>query len=78
MPYPPPAARSEEVGPAPSLTAVWVDGYWHWNGKQYEWRTGAWVELPEGRGYAPPEVVRLQSGALVWYPPRWKPLPEGP
>ncbi|MEM9694992.1 MAG: YXWGXW repeat-containing protein [Myxococcota bacterium] len=77
VPYPPPAAKGEEVPPSPDPEAVWIDGYWHWNGRRYVWRTGSWARVPEGYGYAGATAVRLRDGTLMWYPPTYKPLDDG-
>jgi hypothetical protein len=79
VPYPPPAAKVEETGAAPSDRAVWVDGDWKWKplgsavstkGK-WEWSPGAWVEPPFGASYARSSLVRMPNGALAWYPAHW-------
>ena len=79
VPYPPPAAKPEETGAAPSDRAVWVDGDWKWKpygtaasirGK-WEWVPGAWVEPPFSATYARSSLVRMQNGALAFYPAHW-------
>ncbi|HHH28016.1 MAG TPA: hypothetical protein ENK57_06690 [Polyangiaceae bacterium] len=72
VPYPPPSPRAQEIGRRPSETAVWVDGQWRWDGGGYAWLSGAWVEPRPGWAYAPPEVVRLRNGELLYYEGRWK------
>ncbi len=42
----PPATRSELVPPPPSSASVWQKGYWRWNGTQYDWVAGQYVERP--------------------------------
>src|SRR5205823_4655985 len=37
---PPPPAPAESIGPAPSADAVWVPGYWLYDGRGYRWNTG--------------------------------------
>lgn len=72
VPYPPPAARVEQVPERPTADAVWIDGYWRWTGSGYDWVAGVWrVPLP-GRAYAPADTVRRRNGELLWYAPRWK------
>jgi hypothetical protein len=55
----PPPAPYYEVRPAlPFVGAVWISGYWGWNGGRHVWVPGRW---DHGRpGY-------------VWQPHRWVP-----
>jgi hypothetical protein len=74
VPYPPPPARVEVVGKAPSTMndAVWIDGEWLWKSRRWVWQGGHWdLPLPGGY-YAPPVTVRLADGALAHYPGAWK------
>jgi hypothetical protein len=43
----PPAARYEAV-PAPRHGYVWAPGYWAWNGRKHEWRSGRWMKERHG------------------------------
>jgi hypothetical protein len=72
VPFPPPTPKVEEIGRRPSETAVWVDGQWSWDGGGYVWGAGAWVEPRPGWAYAPPTVLRLRSGELLYYEGVWK------
>lgn len=40
-----PAPISEVVPPAPAANAVWIPGYWDFNGTGYAWSAGHW-EIP--------------------------------
>ena len=71
VPYPPPPAQVEMVGPAPDDQAVWVDGSWLWTGQAYVWNAGGWQHPAPGLGYAPPMVIRQTSGELVYFPGSW-------
>jgi hypothetical protein len=74
VPYPPPAARVEVVGNAPSTMKdpVWIDGEWLWKARRWVWQGGHWdLPLPGGY-YAPPVTVRLSDGALAHYAGTWK------
>ena len=44
-PPPAPAPLSEVVPPAPAANALWVPGYWDFNGNAYTWTAGHW-EIP--------------------------------
>ncbi len=54
---PPPAPIVEVATVAQNPGYVWVDGYWHWNGYDYEWVAGYW-DVPPTVGY-------------VWDPGGW-------
>lgn len=60
-PQEPPAVRVEVPPPPPFAGAVWIAGWWTWDGRVWLWVPGAW-RLP------PP-------GTLHWRTPRW--LPHG-
>ncbi|HND60274.1 MAG TPA: YMGG-like glycine zipper-containing protein [Opitutaceae bacterium] len=42
---PQPAPIAETAPPAPSANAVWIPGYWDYNGAGYTWTAGRW-EIP--------------------------------
>ncbi len=42
---PPPPQVTETVGPAPAPNALWIPGYWDYNGAGYTWAQGHW-EIP--------------------------------
>ena len=39
---PPPAPRSQERPPQPSVNAQWIPGYWHWTENRWIWLAGQW------------------------------------
>ncbi len=41
-----PAGDLQPVQPSPA--AVWVPGYWNWNGYAYNWIAGFWAVPPAG------------------------------
>ena len=53
----PPPARYEAPPPAPSARVEWVPGRWRWDGHDYRWQEGRYVERP--------------AGELRWIPGRW-------
>jgi hypothetical protein len=58
----PPPVQAEVVGVAPYPGAVWIGGYWGWEGGRHMWHGGYWTR---GRpGY-------------VWQPHRWEPRGGG-
>ncbi len=60
-PSPPPAAQVEARPAQPVASAVWIDGYWHWQGGRWIWVPGRWAVPP-------------RAGA-TWRPSVW--VPEG-
>jgi len=79
VPYPPPAAKPEETGKPPNDRAVWIDGDWTWRPQggpsstsgKWIWKPGAWVDPPYGATYSRSALVRMENGALAWYPPHF-------
>lgn len=74
--YPPPPARVEHVPTAPREDCVWVDGYWEWRGRQWDWESGNWYVAPPGCHYASARLSWIDSargGALYFTPPSWYP-----
>lgn len=43
---PPPPPQVEEPPPPPQPHLTWTPGYWYWEGGNYVWVAGAWVEPP--------------------------------
>ena len=68
---PPPAPLAEATPPKPSFTSTWIAGYWHWNGIDYVWVPGHWIEPPNGMSYAPPRYFDLR-GLHLYQPGAWK------
>jgi hypothetical protein len=62
-PHPPPPTRVEIPPPAPSPQALWRFGHWSWNGEQFVWNPGQYIERP--------------SPAASWIPGYWEQRPEG-
>jgi len=58
----PPAPRVEVQSAPPYAGAVWIGGYWSWNGRQYVWVPGTWSAPRPG---------------FVWVPGHWKTTPVG-
>src|SRR5215471_16931726 len=49
--------------PAPSPQSLWRFGHWSWNGRQFVWNPGQYVEPP--------------SPTASWIPGYWEQRPEG-
>jgi hypothetical protein len=80
VPYPPPPAHAEIVGPLPDDRAewVWIDGEWQWKGRRWVWKSGEWQRAQPGAYYALPATVRLSNGTLAWFPGRWELIADEP
>jgi hypothetical protein len=70
-PYAPPTARAEYPPPAPSPLAMWQPGYWSWNGSQYVWTPGQYVERPTPTANWMPGYWQQGSGGWTWVGGHW-------
>ena|GEM_PF-6241375 len=50
----PPAPLREPMPAATKPGQVWLDGYWDWNGTEWQWRAGRWVTNRPGYVYVSP------------------------
>ena len=68
---PPPQIVERRPSP-PSRGYIWIDGYWHWNGRGYVWRRGHWVRPPHERAaWIAPRYERHERG-YRYTPGRWR------
>ncbi len=68
---PPPTPR-EIVPPAPAQNAVWVAGYWIYDGRSYAWTSGRWeIPPPMARVYVPAHSEQ-RHGQMVFVPGHWQ------
>jgi len=69
----PPAPRAVvAVRPAAPVTgAVWVEGHWQWNGAQYVWMQGSWLQPRAGAVYVQPRWERRGRG-YVYVQGNWR------
>lgn len=66
----PPPPQAEVKPPAPTVTAVWLDGHWQWNGNRYIWNAGRWETKPKGtwvKGH-----WNKTARGHKWVPGHWK------
>jgi hypothetical protein len=57
------AAPPDVIPSQPSPAAVWIPGYWNWNGYQYNWIAGFWAIPPVGfRVYVGGEWIFRHGG----------------
>ena len=55
----------------PYRNAVWVAGYWKWNGHRYVWAKGRWIKARKGYVYVPGHWQHSRRG-WYWVPGHWK------
>ncbi len=67
----PPPLKVEHRPPRPVPHAVWVGGYWRWNGHKYIWISGYWERRPRGKVWVPGHWVKRRRG-WVWVPGHWR------
>jgi hypothetical protein len=69
----PPPARIEEVRPPmPFPGALWVPGYWYWNGHRHVWVGGRWSPRPAGYGWEEHRWERHDDGRWRERPGHWR------
>lgn len=71
-PPPPPPAPTETIPPAPATNAVWVPGYWTYDGRGYAWTTGHWeIPPPYANSYVAGHWEN-QGGRYVYVQSHWR------
>jgi hypothetical protein len=67
-----PPPRTETIPPAPRAGAMWIAGYWTWEGTTWTWIVGRWQMPPEGNVRWTPPVVQIHPGGIqVFMPGGW-------
>lgn len=67
----PPAPLVEARPMAPMRGAVWIPGYWQWNGYRYVWVGGRWSAPRAGWHWQPHHWQRTGHG-WVWVRGHWR------
>jgi hypothetical protein len=67
----PPAPRVEVQPAAPDTRAVWDPGHWNWDGNQYVWISGRYIERPNVAMRWEPGRWMSENGSWVWMDGRW-------
>lgn len=70
----PPEPLYEQMSDSPGDGAVWIDGYWHWNGYEWVWAQGRWEREQPGYVYVEPSYD--YSGEQYVYTPGYWSLPD--
>jgi hypothetical protein len=74
---PPPALRADvDPPPPPRQDAVWVDGYWKWEGR-WVWEAGHWETPRAGYVWVAP-VAHDHGGRITYYGGYWAPADRPP
>jgi hypothetical protein len=75
-PNAPPPPRVETIPPPPSVeaqTMYWRPGRWRWDGANWAWLGGEYVERPAPQAiWEPGHWVQQPSGGYVWVDGRWQ------
>ena len=76
IPVGPPEPRAEPVPPPPrhyrADHVVWQPGHWRWNGRDYVWVSGRYVEIPRHRHGWDAGHWERRPGGWVWFDGRWR------
>jgi hypothetical protein len=68
---PPPGVVERRPTP-PGQGLIWIEGYWHWDGQRYVWRSGHWAVPPRGRAvWVAPRYEKHEKG-FQYTPGRWR------
>jgi WXXGXW repeat (2 copies) len=70
-PHPPPPRRAEIPPPAPSPQALWRFGHWRWNGQQYVWVPGHYVQRPSPTANWTPDYWEQGPDGWMWVEGQW-------
>lgn len=67
----PPSRRVEVKSVKPYANAVWISGYWKWNGRKHIWVSGHWVKSKKGKVWVAGYWEKSRRG---WHyiPGHWK------
>jgi hypothetical protein len=75
-PRPPPPVRYEVAPPVPQQRAelvVWDPGHWRWDGHDWDWVPGHYVERPHREAHwEPGHWAERPNGAWLWVEGHWR------
>lgn len=67
----PPKSIMETPPPRPHASAIWISGFWKWNGEKYIWANGYWDTNPQGKEWVSGRWEKTRNGWL-WKPGYWR------
>jgi hypothetical protein len=68
----PPPPRVEARPPPPNERVEWDPGHWNWNGREYAWMPGHYVERPRQNVRWEPGHWDQRNGGYVWVEGGWR------
>lgn len=75
-PKPPPAVRYEVAPPLPPQrmeVVVWDPGHWRWDGRDWDWVPGHYIERPQREArWEPGHWVERPNGTWAWVEGHWR------
>ncbi len=69
---PAPPTTTDAAGVSPGSSYVWVQGYYNWDGSQYHWVPGSWVQVPNPGAAWVPAHWQPTNGGYVWVAGTWR------
>ncbi len=69
QPPPPVVVETRPLPPGPGC--IWIDGYWHWGGRQYAWKSGHWEVPPRGYNHWVAPRYERHGNEYHYMPGRW-------
>lgn len=70
-PKAPPAPEAETPPPPPSPTFVWEPGHWSWDGVNFAWQAGKYVEKPSVTATFTPGHWQQTPAGWQWIDGHW-------
>lgn len=71
VPQAPPRRRHEVRSRRPDRNHLWVNGFWHHTGQEWNWSDGRWAERPQARArWIAPRYRRVRGG-YQYIPGHW-------
>lgn len=70
-PVAPPPPQEEQPPPPPVAAAVWIAGFWQWDGRTWVWVPGSWQLRPQARVQWRAPEWRARGGVHVLIPGGW-------
>jgi hypothetical protein len=68
----PPPPRAEYQPPPPNERVAWDPGHWTWNGRDYVWVAGHYIERPNVAMRWEPGHWVQRGGGWVWVEGGWR------